>query len=436
MFIYTRPVYPRTSWEKIFKQVYNLGLVILFAAWIIEFTQFHTKIGDTFGTWWSATSFQLTPTMEAVLVNCSTTLPMKVNSIVANVQINRQSLPYHFVSVTNAMLGIFIISGGTIVFDFLAKTFFILNVRHLRIGGLHLNINSYCVFMVFLTSLGTVCLIGGLNPLRKVVRDFVAQCAQEYNARGQRIAEVDQDVPFTVTCNLILAATIINFAGYVFALFKLVADGLREPSKRLLKEQFYWEKGVLCRPDKRKLISESVRVQFEEARVMGVAVALPSAAIEAAPLRGGEPTDHHPGGPTGGVAAERLRAGETPRMASYGDGRGGGDHGDGAAEELDIIGGDDGGDGFADADAAAEWPYNPDYDEEGNFIGDDGKGDRDLRRHGSRRHRRRRDETEEERADRRARREQRRREREESGAYDDDRYGSGAYDGPTDPAAA
>ena len=446
MFIYVRPVYPRTSWEKIFKQIYNLCLVLLFGAWVLEFTQFYTRVGATYDGYWSATEFRLAPTMDVVLANCNRTLSLEINGITTSVKVDRESLPYHFLTTTHAMYAVFIVSGVLIFFDFVVKTNFVMNQRHLRWRGYHFPLNTLLTATVYFLSIAVISMIATIHPQRTFLKDYLAQCTLEFNSRGtNRLSEAASDVVFATSLNLLLSGVIINLAGYVFGFIKLLSDGMREPVEKMLKEEFPWERGFTCKPQKELLINETIRRKYAEARIMGHAP--PPRAIEAVPLaaaEGGPATAVDVGAPRDGSApgdkyaapgtADAEMGGVAPRMQSYGDGTGAGE-GDayleagapGVAEELDVEGGDgfdDGNYGYGDEEPA--YMYSGDY-------GRDGK-----RRH---RHRRRPEETEEERAERRARRAERRRLRaEETGDYAPEGDGAdGVYDAnplpPNDSAA-
>ena len=254
MFVLTEPVYPRRKVEKWFKQLYNLGLVLNFSAFVITITSFVVRLSSTYKDFFGNTEFTLAPGLATMLNGCpATPATFKQNHVTATSSLDTVSSPFVFLTTTNLILGIIVVHGLLIVFDFLAKLLFTLNVRHLRVRGLHFPLHTTLVLGAIACSILVITLIAASESTRDFVQNYVEVCAQRYQLANQDEfvnTENDTEVVFGTSFVLILVAVCINLFAYICAAFTYMSDASRGEAATLVREQYPWEKGLLCKPDK------------------------------------------------------------------------------------------------------------------------------------------------------------------------------------------
>jgi hypothetical protein len=312
MFIYVNPTYPRTSWERAFKQLYNFGLIINFAAFIITLTSFYERLDHTFIGYFDNTNFELATSLKTVLTNCTYSAPITIHGATATTALTLHSLPFMFLTTTHSIVAIFAMHLMLIVIDFACKMCFSMNVRHLRYKGFHMNIASLLSYCVGGMSIIVITLIAITSPSRKLGEDYVKYCAQQYltSSKADFVkSESSVDVVFGLQLNFLLAGVVINMIFYFFAFLHYVSDSTRRINKHEVSEQYPWERGFLCRPNKPILIAVSkLRRENDERLKNGeqplLAIEMAPTGAEAADMPRRKPQQQY--SPDGGLQQEAL----------------------------------------------------------------------------------------------------------------------------------
>jgi hypothetical protein len=257
MFVLSEPAYPRRKVERGFKQLYNIGLALNFGAFVITMTSFTGRMSTTYDTFFSRGDLKLAPGLTALLQDCpATPRHFGMNGLTTTSALDIMSCPFVFMTTTNLILGILIVHALLIAFDFLAKLCFSMNIRHLRFRGLHIPLSATLVLGVWSMSITVITLVGASQATRDFIQDFVDECAKNYQVNNQALfvqTENDAEVVFGTSFVLILISTCLNLFAYFCATVTYLNDAYRKENAVLLREQFPWEKGCLCRPDKAKL---------------------------------------------------------------------------------------------------------------------------------------------------------------------------------------
>ena len=276
MFIYSHPVYPRRTWEVFFKRLYNFSMVLNFATWIIVFMDYVSRVNNTFENYWSSGDFQLYPPLQQVLQNCTFTSDFKLDHHTARLsQITIQSAPYMVMTVTSLIRSVFILHGVMIAFDFFAKMMFALNIRNFRIKGLHIPANSIFIVIVWCLSIAIICIIAVSRSMRKFMQTYVDVCADQFrinNAETFIEAEHDVGVVFGTVLDAILALVAINLCVYFLGFIHLLTKTMDEANARILRLDYPWEKGFMCKPVKAVIVQYAEERKQYEKSVMSIDV--------------------------------------------------------------------------------------------------------------------------------------------------------------------
>ena len=294
MFIFTHPVYPRRPWERVFKQLYNVGLILNFASFVITFTNWYARVPNTFDGYFTSTQFQLAHSLVDVLTGCEHRSIITINGITAPVSISFGSLPYLFLTLQHIFVGVFTLHGLLIVTDFAAKFLYTLNIRHFRYRGLSIPIASFLVYAVFFYSIALAALIATSQAALQFAQDYVAVCTKRFlvtNVEKFVAAESDVDVVFGTNLYFILATVVINMFFYACAVFHLIGYGAKESNARLLELEIPWEKGFFGKPNKLQLIEYCRQRKEAEIEVLKLAARAEGGLGESAPLSPGSEAD-------------------------------------------------------------------------------------------------------------------------------------------------
>ena len=272
MYIYTHAVYPRQSWERVFKQLYNIGLVLNYGAFIITFVDYYSRLKNTFNDYWGDNNFNLYPSLNEVLANCTYPGSFSVNGIHTTTELTLASTPYMFVTFSSFFWGYLAAHGLVTICDFVAKGFFALNIRHFRYRGLQVPIQNILIAFMFACSVAVISCFGVVQPTRKLLNDYVETCTTRFIlTQGDKYvgAEYDTDTIFGTSMVLILIATCVNLFFYFLALIHLITYGMKEENSRLLQLKTPWEEGFFCRPNKPVLVRWCEDRKRREEEVMG-----------------------------------------------------------------------------------------------------------------------------------------------------------------------
>lgn len=261
MFVYTQPVYPRRRAEAIFKQFYNIGLVLNFGAFVITITSFGSRLSSTFDDFFGNDRLVIAPSLQAMLTGCNPpSWDFRINHVTAASSMTEETNGFAFLVTTNIIIGVFVLHGILIICDALAKLCFSLNVRHCRIRAMHFPFSASLVLGVWCSSVATIALIAASTTTRGFLQTYVNTCSlrfQQTNPDAYVTAENDAETVFGLSFVLMLVATSINLAFYAVGAIFYLMDASRKEAATLVKEEFPWEKGILCKPDKPKLIAWS-----------------------------------------------------------------------------------------------------------------------------------------------------------------------------------
>jgi hypothetical protein len=256
MYVLTEPAYPRRKVEKTFKQVYNFGMVLNFGAFMITVTQFSSRLSSTFVNFFGS-DYKLTSGLAAMLQNCpAKNSTFTMNGLSADAALDNSSAPFAFITTTNVILGVLVVHAVVILLDFIAKTCFSMNIRHLRIGAAHIPLTTSLVGGVWGASIAVIAMIASSHSTLSFVNNFVDKCAVNYQNKNNAefvSTENDRELVFGTNLIFILVATCINLFLYVCGSVAYLYNASKPGESVLLKEKYPWEKGFLCAPDKPKL---------------------------------------------------------------------------------------------------------------------------------------------------------------------------------------
>lgn len=272
MFIYSHPVYPRRSWERLFKQFYNFGVVCNFSAFIIAFSDYVSRVSNTYETYWNSDKFVLKKSILEVMGGCSTSAAFKSGSWTIQTTVTQESAPFMFLAVSSILTGIFVMHGMLTGFDFFAKLMFALNIRNFRYRGLSIKANLIFVLFTLVLSIAVIAAIALSRDMQDFMQNYMDTCSQQFRTKHPNefvASQHDVDVVFGTKMEWILAAVVVNLFVYFLAMLHLFAYAVKEMNTRITRLKHPWEKGFFCKPNKPLLIQYSAeRRKFEE-EVMG-----------------------------------------------------------------------------------------------------------------------------------------------------------------------
>ena len=244
-------------WERLFKQLYNLGIVVNLCAFVISFTDYSDRIDNTFASFWSSQTFTLAAPLMPVLENCSYTGVFNAGPYSTPSSLSLASAPLPFILVTAFLLGTFVIYALLIVMMVFAALMHTWNVRYIRIRGLRFQLHSILVSNIVGLSGCMLILLNATRDVRYYLNDYVSSCASKFlAAKGDQFlaAEYDTNVVFGTNMNWCIAAVVVHLATYMLAGIFLVHTSMKSSHAKLEQATHPWERGVLCRPDKLKLV--------------------------------------------------------------------------------------------------------------------------------------------------------------------------------------
>ena len=252
MFIFPQTRYPRSTTEKLFRQINVIGLALNFGAWIVTFVNFTSRVDNTFHKYWSQSKVKLSVPLETILSDCVYQGVFTINGSPTDVSFSAASATFPAIVTSTVIVAIFIIHAALIGVDFLLKGLFALNIRALRIQGLYIRVNIVLLTIHMTLSAGTIAAIVTSQTLREFVQSYISYCAHRESTLSTLLldSEYDVEVVFGLDFSLILAAVVINLLFFAMAAFHLCYYAFQMPFAKMQQAKHPWEVGLLCRPDK------------------------------------------------------------------------------------------------------------------------------------------------------------------------------------------
>lgn len=263
MYLYSDPTYPRTSLEKIFKQIHSLTNGLLYMAMIITIVDFYVRVDNTFVNYWGGGGIAMASDMEAILSNCSFDWVLDITTTNVDVHISYDSALIVGVITAAFIVGVLILTFILVLIDSAMKAMFLINVRYMRFRGVLFPLQTVLVSTAFVMSVGVIGAIAASDGSLRFMNRYVEKCSSEYNERliannytamsGNAFieAELDSATVFGTNLYIILATAAFNLLGYIVAIVTRIAVNLSKTEGRLLAARMpYLKRGLLCVPDK------------------------------------------------------------------------------------------------------------------------------------------------------------------------------------------
>ena len=182
MFVVSDPVFPRTPIENIFSGLYGVGILFLFAALVITFDNYLYRLDQTYSEFASGGIATLNPNLQVLLTNCNISSTFSIGGFEINAKMDETASHFAFLSHSLMIVGVIANLFLIVINDLTAKGCFFANIRHVRIRGISMPINTICANAMLVQSIAMLILISGSQSGREFLDNYVTKCTEQFAA--------------------------------------------------------------------------------------------------------------------------------------------------------------------------------------------------------------------------------------------------------------
>ncbi|KAJ9446159.1 hypothetical protein DIPPA_31656 [Diplonema papillatum] len=234
VFIYIHRHPLRTYQETYTKIVYLIVALAMFSALLVTFTLWIGKINNTFDSYFSSRSLQLTEKLAVLLVDCETLERVTVNNRAVDVVVNEDNAGYVFATAVDLQGIAFGTAWPAVVLSVVNKLLYRANIWFIRWKGMLIRTNIILPTVeVFFHVWAIVSIAKTFGPVG-LVNDFIEECS----SRPSKSTLSDVDHNFSQSLIVLLIVLCVNLAVMALALIRLACDAAEPENAEWAKVRY------------------------------------------------------------------------------------------------------------------------------------------------------------------------------------------------------